>query len=259
MNNHRRVRYLQALQIPQWSRRKELQIVSPSESSADELEKVPVETAVNVEPAPVSEEVSAITADTQVLHKSSDTPESEFKGEPKAEALDDKPVEQAIAKPKIILQGQGDSQASCIVLGHIAVAEESDHAFSAEEQALLVNMLKAIQLTPSDVFTVKPTQCLGSALRDPQQSELEECREYLLGHIRQINPKVVFVMNQLTAQILLQTEQTLAQLRERQHDITGLSAKLIVSYTPAHLLKRTQDKAKAWQDLKQLRHQLQQG
>lgn len=149
------------------------------------------------------------------------------------------------------LSGIGNVDADCLLLGNIAVTESSDSAFAEDELTLVNNMFSAIGLPLADVFIVKPFECLASALRDPQEKELQACYEYLYKHIIKVQPKVIFTMHQLTAQVLLKTEKTLTQLREKPAMIE--KSKIIVTFSPAHLLKKPVDKAKAWQDLKQLK------
>ena len=225
MDHQRRAQYLQALQITQWQSRNNI-VPAPVESQE------PINKPLPKDPPP------------EVVIE-------ESKAEPiqQAEVAIDSQVESDFT-----IAGQGDHKAACMVLGNIAVADEQLPAFNDDEMVLLDNMLKAIGLSFDSIFNVSPLSCLGSALRDPQDDELQQCKDYLLAHIRKIKPKALLVMNQLTAQILLDSQQSLTQLRSKVHDLD--TVKVVVTYAPQHLLKRSLDKRKAWQDLKQLKQLL---
>lgn len=217
MNSADRDQYLEILGITQWQLRKE--------SFFDQSEQQPKK--------------------TKPSHAAKNIAKAEQK---------EKPAEPKQATEVFQLSGVGDRNADCLLLGNIAVADLADSAFSEEELALLKNMFAAIGLQLNDVFNVAPLECLASALRDPQEQELATCYDYLYKHIQKIKPKVIFVMHQLTAQVLVKSEKTLTQLRETPLSIG--ESKIIVTFSPAHLLKKPVDKAKAWQDLKQLKTDL---
>jgi len=51
-------------------------------------------------------------------------------------------------------------------------------------------------------------------------------------------------------QNLLGTDSSLGRMRGRVHEFGGLKTPLIVTYHPAYLLRKPEDKRKAWEDLK---------
>jgi DNA polymerase len=95
---------------------------------------------------------------------------------------------------------------------------------ASEAEALLQNMLKAV--------AVKPSQDIADA--NVQQ-------------IAQYAPKVIIVMGEQEAQLVLETMQTLVQMRGHPHQYNNVP--VIVTYSLEHLLMHLGDKAKAWEDL----------
>ena len=75
--------------------------------------------------------------------------------------------------------------------------------------------------------------------------------EMIVSEIELIEPAVILALGRVAAHKLLNTEQSLASLRNRQHDYAGIP--LIVSYHPAYLLRKPVEKRKSWQDLKRVR------
>lgn len=95
---------------------------------------------------------------------------------------------------------------------------------SNEAEALLQNMLKAVSVKIAhDVATAD------------------------VAHLDQHAVKVIVVMGEEEAKILINTELPLEQLRGKTHQHNDVA--VIVTYTPNHLLQNLSDKAKAWEDL----------
>lgn len=264
MNNAERDHYLDLLGITQWQRRDDARFAQdahqPLASAASLTEAADHSDTENHSPSPAvfinRDATAAVDHVKPTLTSKKQTPETPVNHAPVERGPADAVTTQPSALNVVVdegfaLQGEGNPHANCLVLGEIAVSDATDDAFAAQEKVLLKNMLHAIGLSLDAVFTVKPLECLASALRDPQETELQTCYQYLEKHIRLIQPQVILVMHQLTAQVLLQSENTLTQLRDQSHAFA--QSKIIVTFPPTHLLKRPGDKAKAWQDLKQLK------
>ena len=64
-----------------------------------------------------------------------------------------------------------------------------------------------------------------------------------------IQPKLILSVGRVSAHNLLGTEESVGRLRGRVHRFDPGDIPLIVTYHPAYLLRRPQEKAKSWQDL----------
>ena len=119
--------------------------------------------------------------------------------------------------------GAGDQNADWLFV--------TDAAIEGDAEMLLDKMLIAIQLQR------------GKNVYLTQLSEAP----YFKRQLALIQPKLIFVFGERTAQTLLCSNEPLDALRGKVHQYEGFA--LIASYAPAHLLTQTQDKAKAWADL----------
>ncbi len=131
------------------------------------------------------------------------------------------------------VMGSGDAKAEWLFIGDAPSADDlqAGHPFAGQAGELLDKMLIAIQLQRSkNVFLTYLSQ-----------------PEYLNRQIELVQPKLIFVFGEIAAQTLTQSTASLDELRGKVHDYDGVA--LVVSYSPAHLLTHTQDKAKAWADL----------
>ena len=119
--------------------------------------------------------------------------------------------------------GSGDQNADWLLV--------TDTAIEGDAAILLDKMLIAIQLQRG---------------KNVYLTELSE-QPYFKRQLALIQPKLIFVFGEKSAQSLLGSNEPLDRLRGKVHQFEGVD--LIVSYAPSHLLTQTQDKAKAWADL----------
>lgn len=134
--------------------------------------------------------------------------------------------------------------------------DRQNQLFAAKPGQLLNNMLKAIGLDRHSIYITTTIKCRTPADRSPHTTEQAQCRSYLERQIELINPHAIFVIGHTASQTLLQKKQPMSQLRGKIHQLTlkNSTKKIptIVSFHPRSLLRQPQNKAKAWQDLKQL-------
>jgi uracil-DNA glycosylase len=136
---------------------------------------------------------------------------------------------------------------------------ESDEAagapFTGEAGILLGNMLKAMGLNDVQVtqnVTLTPSvKCRSEGLSTGAQ-ELAQCEAFLRRQVALTRPKMILAMGRYAAQALLaQTVSNpvppLGQLRGVVHKYQGIP--VVVTYSPANLLRNPADKTKAWADL----------
>jgi uracil-DNA glycosylase len=132
---------------------------------------------------------------------------------------------------------------------------ESDEAagapFTGDEGVLLGNMLKAMGLGVEQVTLTSSVKCRteGQSTGAP---ELAQCEAYLRRQVALTRPKMILAMGRYAAQALLaQTVSNpvppLGQLRGAVHRYQGIP--VVVTYSPANLLRSPADKAKAWADV----------
>lgn len=146
--------------------------------------------------------------------------------------------------------GVGDEQADWLFIGEGPGAREDElgEPFVGQAGKLLDNMLQAVSLRRGqDVYIANIVKCRPPGNRNPQDAEAEQCRPYLLRQIALIQPRLIVALGKVAAQNLLATDASIASLRGRLHEFSGIP--LIVTYHPAYLLRSLADKAKAWEDL----------
>jgi uracil-DNA glycosylase family 4 len=139
--------------------------------------------------------------------------------------------------------GRGDEQASWIALD-IAPGPSEDaegYQFAGDPGYLLDNMLKAVgQATEQGAYLTSLVKC--HAPHAPSAEELQACRPFLQRELELTQAKVIVAFGHATGKGLLGGA---ARGRIMLHG----SVPVVATYHPADLLKKPEEKAKAWQDL----------
>ena len=149
--------------------------------------------------------------------------------------------------------GVGDRHAQWLVVGEAPGAEEDRQGepFVGRAGQLLDAMLQAIGLARGhNVYIANILKSRPPGNRDPAAEEVAACLPYLERQIELIRPRLILAVGRIAMQNLLATPGSLAGMRGKVHEFGGLKTPLIVTYHPAYLLRKPEDKRKAWEDLK---------
>lgn len=151
-------------------------------------------------------------------------------------------------------------QADWLVVGDPPTAEDerAGAAFAGDAGILLDNMLRAVQRTrdasgAAGAWLTNVVKCRPAVVRNPEPDELARCAAYLRREIALVQPRVILAMGRFAALSLLVgadpevMKVPFGKLRGRVHDFEGVP--VVVTYSPARLLRAQEDKAGAWVDL----------
>lgn len=148
--------------------------------------------------------------------------------------------------------GVGNRSARWMIIGEAPGAEEDARGepFVGRAGQLLNAMLQAIGLQRQQVYIANILKCRPPNNRDPLPEEAQQCWPYLKRQIELVGPKVILVVGRIAAQNLLLTEETIGRLRGRIHMHAESGIPVVVTYHPAYLLRKPEEKRKAWDDLR---------
>lgn len=145
--------------------------------------------------------------------------------------------------------GSGNKNADWMLIGEAPGAAEDlqGKPFMGTAGLLLTEMLRAIELNREQVFIANILKCRPPNNRNPNVSEVKNCRNYLHRQIALIQPKIILAVGRIAAQNLLNTTASLTKLRGKEHEFNNIP--VVVVYHPAYLLRFLHQKNQAWQDL----------
>lgn len=130
--------------------------------------------------------------------------------------------------------------------------------FVGKSGQLLDRMLKAVGASRThNTYIANVVKCHPPGNRNPEQAEIDQCSPYLVQQIKASRPKVLLLVGRFAIQTLLNTKKPVGELRGMVHTVTvdGLDIPAVVTYHPAYLLRRPEEKSKAWDDLLLLQQQ----
>ncbi|HEY8099385.1 MAG TPA: uracil-DNA glycosylase [Burkholderiaceae bacterium] len=152
--------------------------------------------------------------------------------------------------------GTGDVKAKWLFVGEGPGRNEDlqGEPFVGPAGKLLDNMLLAMGLKRgintyiANIVKCRPTGADGRD-RPPTPEESAACMPYLERQIALIQPTVIVALGKTAAVSLLGVDAnaSVAQLRGKVHRFADLP--LVVTYHPAYLLRKLEDKSKTWRDL----------
>jgi DNA polymerase len=146
--------------------------------------------------------------------------------------------------------GVGDERAEWMIVGEAPGAEEDARGepFVGQAGRLLDNMLAAVALRRGEnVYIANVLKCRPPGNRNPEPFEVAQCSPHLVRQIELIRPQLILALGRAAAQLLLNTDASIASLRGKLFRYQGVTT--IVTYHPAYLLRSLPDKSKAWEDL----------
>ena len=149
--------------------------------------------------------------------------------------------------------GVGNTKAKVMFIGEAPGRDEDlkGEPFIGRAGQLLNKILAAIELERKDVYITNILKCRPPQNRDPQESEVRECENYLKRQIELIKPKCICALGRIAAQWLLQTNAALGTLRNGEYYYEGI--RILPTYHPAALLRNPNFKKPAWEDFKKLK------
>ena len=154
--------------------------------------------------------------------------------------------------------GVGPIPANLMIVGEAPSAEDDRQGipFVGRVGQLLDAMLLSIGFRREDVYVANALKCRPPDDRDPFAEELTHCNPFLLQQIERIQPKVILALGKAAVQSLLDTNETLDQLRNTgpAREVAGVS--VIPTYHPAYLLQSPGAKSESWKDLYRARQLL---
>ncbi|WP_370373057.1 uracil-DNA glycosylase [Henriciella pelagia] len=156
----------------------------------------------------------------------------------------------------------GVQGAPVMVIGEGPGAEEDVKGlpFVGRAGQLLDKMLAAINLSRTEnTFITNVNYWRPPGNRNPSDEELELCRPFVDRMVELGAPKLVIVAGGVAAKSLLQTRDGIMKLRGTEQVLktpSGFEAPMFPMFHPAFLLRRPEEKSRAWRDLLQIQAKL---
>ena len=156
--------------------------------------------------------------------------------------------------------GDGNIQSSIMIVGEGPGQKEDQlgKPFVGDAGDLLNRMLKAIDIDREKIYITNVVNYRPPNNRKPEQSEIYRYSEYLKKHISIIDPKILILMGSTAMEAILGSNKKISKERGlwKEVIIKQNSYKTIVTFHPAYLLRKPDQKKFSWEDLKIIRKEI---
>lgn len=145
-------------------------------------------------------------------------------------------------------EGSPVARLMCVGEGPGATEDETGRPFVGAAGQLLDQILSAIECPRDTVYIANIVKCRPPQNRKPLPDEATSCLPYLHRQIALVRPKVLIALGSTAAEWLLNTKQSLGNLRGKVHRYGEIP--LVVTYHPAALLRNPNWKKPTWDDVR---------
>jgi uracil-DNA glycosylase family 4 len=148
--------------------------------------------------------------------------------------------------------GVGAPRAELMFVGEGPGADEDlqGEPFVGKAGQLLTRMIEAMGYRRDQVYIANVVKCRPPDNRNPEPDEIVACEPFLMRQIDAVRPKVIVALGKFAAHTLLRSAIPITRLRGNWGQYQGV--KLMPTFHPAYLLRSPHEKAKAWEDLKEV-------
>ena len=159
-----------------------------------------------------------------------------------------------------IVFGDGDILSQIMIVGEGPGQKEDEigQPFVGDAGNLLNKMLKAIKIEREKVYVTNVVNYRPPNNRKPEQSEINRYSEYLKEHISIIDPKILILMGSTAMEAILGSKKRISQERGQWKEVIigEKNYKTIITFHPAYLLRKPDQKKYSWEDLKIIRKEI---
>ena len=159
-----------------------------------------------------------------------------------------------------IVFADGNIQSPIMIIGEGPGQKEDElgKPFVGDAGNLLNKMLKAINIEREKIYITNVVNYRPPNNRKPEPSEINRYSEYLKEHIFIINPKILILMGSTAMEALLGSNKRISKERGQWKEviIKQKNYKTMVTFHPAYLLRKPDQKKFSWEDIKIIRKEI---
>jgi len=151
-------------------------------------------------------------------------------------------------KSPLMIVGEGPGQKE----------DEIGKPFVGDAGNLLNKMLKAINIERNNIYITNVVNYRPPNNRKPEKNEINRYSEFLKEHISIIDPKILILMGSTAMEAILGSNKQISKERGQWKEviIKQKNYKTIVTFHPAYLLRKPDQKKFSWEDLKIIKKEI---
>ena len=159
-----------------------------------------------------------------------------------------------------IVFSDGNPKSKIMLLGEAPGANEDQEGlpFVGRAGQLLDKMLSAIDLDRNKVYISNIINYRPPDNRRPTDEEIKRYLPFITKHIEIINPKILVLLGSTAMNALIGNEIVISKMRGKwiEKKFGNCKTSVIVTFHPAYLLRKPDQKKFSWEDLKIIRKEI---
>lgn len=167
-----------------------------------------------------------------------------------------------------VVFNQGSSPCNIMLIGEAPGADEDIQGipFVGRAGQLLTKMLESVDIKrPDNIYITNTLKCRPPNNRNPLQSEIDSCNDFLLKQISEVKPKILLLVGSPAMKTILNPSETISRIRGKWFDMavdySDEPIKVMTIFHPSYLLRNaSKEKGKpkwlTWMDLKEIKKTL---
>ncbi len=146
--------------------------------------------------------------------------------------------------------GVGNPEARVMFIGEAPGADEDKQGepFVGRAGQLMNKIIEACGWQRADLYICNILRCRPPGNRNPSPEEAANCREFLDGQIRTVDPDYIVCWGSVAAHNLLDDTTPIGKLRQKWYKYGR--AQVLCTYHPSYLLRNPAAKKPVWDDMK---------
>ena len=161
---------------------------------------------------------------------------------------------------KNLVFASGDNNSSLMLIGEGPGQSEDETGipFVGDAGKLLDKMLKAINVDRNKTYVTNVINFKPPNNRKPNQSEINLYKPFLMEHISIINPKIIVLLGSCAMETFFGDKTKISNMRGHWKSIiiNNRSYVVMVTFHPAYLLRKADQKKNSWIDLKEIKKKI---
>ncbi|MBU1936787.1 uracil-DNA glycosylase [bacterium] len=149
--------------------------------------------------------------------------------------------------------GVGNPNSEIVFVGEAPGRDEDLQGipFVGRAGKLLDELLTEVGFTRNDIYICNVLKCRPPGNRDPEPTEIEICKPYLLTQLSIMQPKIIVCLGRFAMQVLLGIKDSMKSMRGRLFPWEG--AQVLVTYHTAYYLRNPNGIPQGQEDFAMLR------
>ena len=149
-----------------------------------------------------------------------------------------------------VVFGVGNPRADLMFVGEGPGYHEDKQGepFVGAAGQLLTRMLSDIGLAREDVYIANVVKCRPPGNRDPLPDEIEACKPWLDGQIRNIDPRVIVTLGNFATRFMLDRQVSISRVRGQRFEMDGRT--VVPTFHPAAILHGGGESSAQFQSLR---------